>query len=263
VAYWDEIQVVEGRVDYQDLDWQIDMARKNKAEVILSVGKRVPRWPECHIPSWALQLEKEKQDEALLKFVRETVVRYKDEEVVKVWQIENEPFLGSYAKQYCGKLDKNILDKEIALVKEVDFHTPVLITDSGELSFWNAAYSRGDQFGSTFYVYVANNFFEDIRSVMSHNTYRYKLALMKLFHGEKPSYLIEISIEPWLTKPIINTSFSEQLDKMNVRRAKTILKIASQTGFPEQYLWGAEWWYYLKQNGYPELWDYLKEVNKL
>lgn len=263
VAYWDEIQDAEGHLDYRDLDWQIEMARKNKVEVILSVGKRVPRWPECHIPFWALQLEKEKQDEALLKFVRETLVRYKDEEVVKVWQIENEPFLTAYAKQYCGNFDKNILEKEIALVKEVDFNTPVLITDSGELSFWNAAYSRGDQFGSTFYVYVANPIFEDIRSIMSHNSYRYKLALVKLFHGQKPSYLIEISIEPWLTKPIINTAFSEQLMKMNVGRAKTILSIAAQTGFTEQYLWGAEWWYYLKLNGYPELWDYIKEVNKL
>jgi hypothetical protein len=262
VAYWDDIQDADGHLNYQDLDWQIAMAEKYQAEVILAVGKRVPRWPECHIPTWALQLDKEKQDEALLKFVRETVVRYKDKNVVKVWQIENEPFLGSYAKQYCGQLDKNILDKEIALVKENDFNTPVLITDSGELSLWNAAYSRGDQFGSTFYVYVANQVFDDVRSVMSHNSYRYKLDLMSLFHGKKPSYLIEISIEPWLTKPIIQTSFAEQLKKMNISRAKTILDIASQTGFTEQYLWGAEWWYYLKLNGYPELWDYIKNIKK-
>ena len=50
---------------------------------------------------------------------------------------------------------------------------------------------------------------------------------------------------------------------MNVKRAKTVLDIASQTGFTEQYLWGAEWWFYLKLHGKPELWDYIKEVNKL
>ena len=263
VAYWDEIQDQDGHLNYSDLDWQIQMAKKYHVDVILSVGKRVPRWPECHIPDWALQLDKPDQNEALLKFVRETLVRYKDEEVVKVWQIENEPFLSVYAKQYCGQFDVSILDKEIALAKEVDFNTPVLITDSGELSLWNAAYSRGDQFGSTFYVYVANSVFDDVRSMMSHNSYRLKMAIMRLFHGTKPSYLIEISIEPWLTKAITDTSFKEQLSKMNVSRAKTILDIASQTGFTEQYLWGAEWWYYLKLHGHPELWDYIKGVNRL
>lgn len=260
VAYWDQIQDKDGHLDYSDLDWQIQMAKKYHAEVILAVGKRVPRWPECHVPSWALQLDKPAQDEALLKFVRETVMRYKDEEVVKVWQVENEPFFGMYAKQYCGQFDVNILDKEIALVKENDFNTPVLITDSGELSLWNSAFSKGDQFGSTFYVYVANYWFEDVRSIMSHNVYRLKLAIMNFIYGKKPSYLIEISIEPWLTKAITDASFKEQLSKMNVDRAKTILGIASQTGFTEQYLWGAEWWYYLKLNGHPELWDYFKGI---
>jgi hypothetical protein len=31
VAYWDEIQDAEGHLDYHDLDWQIEMAKKNKA----------------------------------------------------------------------------------------------------------------------------------------------------------------------------------------------------------------------------------------
>jgi hypothetical protein len=110
---------------------------------------------------------------------------------------------------------------------------------------------------------VANYFLSDMRSIMSHNSYRLKMALMRLFHGSKPSYLIEISIEPWLTKPIIDTSFKEQLSQMNVERAETILNIASQTGFTEQYLWGAEWWFYLKLHGKPELWDYIKKVNRL
>ena len=35
---------------------------------------------------------------------------------------------------------------------------------------------------------------------------------------------------------------------------------AKQTGFSEYYWWGAEWWYYLKQNGHPEYWDKVKEL---
>lgn len=263
VAYWDDIQTAEGASDFTDLDWQIEMAKKYNLEVILAVGKRVPRWPECHVPYWALEIGKEKQEEAVLKLISETVNRYKDSGVVKVWQVENEPFLTGYAKQYCGKFDKEFLKKEIALVKELDSKTPILITDSGELSLWNKTYPLGDRFGSTFYVYIANNFFEDLKMAWGHNWYRIKMAAMKLLYGEKPSYLIEISVEPWLTKPIIQTPFSEQLQKMNVERLKYILEVSSQTGFTEQYLWGVEWWYYLKTNGYPEIWDYIKGINKI
>jgi hypothetical protein len=261
IAYWDDIQKDEENLDFSVLDWQIEMAKKYNAEIILVVGKRVPRWPECHIPYWALNLKKEIQEEKLLNFIEEVVKRYKDDGAIKVWQVENEPFLTGFAKQYCGVFDKKFLEKEIDLVRQLDSETPILLTDSGELSLWTKAYKRADHFGSTFYVYVANEFFEDVRSFMSHNFYRYKLFLMKLFYGEKPSYFIEVSIEPWLTKPIIQTSFGEQLQKMNVKRAEIILRIASQAGFTEQYLWGPEWWYYLKKNGHPELWDYFSNLH--
>jgi hypothetical protein len=263
VAYWDNIQATEGVYDFTDLDWQIEMAKKYNLKVILAVGKRVPRWPECHVPNWALEVDKEKQEEAVLKLISETVNRYKDSGVVKVWQVENEPFLTGYAKQYCGKFDKEFLEKEIALVKELDPKTPILMTDSGELSLWYEAYKKGDHFGATFYIYVANHFFGDMRMIWGHNWYRVKMSAMKLFFGEKPSYLIEISVEPWLTKPIIQTPISEQLQKMNVERLKYILSISSQTGFTDQYLWGVEWWYYLKVNGHSEIWDYIKGINKI
>jgi len=262
VAYWDEIEKIDGQFDYSQLDWQIDMAEKYNAEIILAIGKRVPRWPECHIPNWVLNLEQDTQDEYLINYVEQIVSKYKDRASIKLWQVENEPFLTSYAKQYCGQFDKNILDKEIKLVKQIDPDTPILLTDSGELGFWFKTYSRADHFGSTFYMYTANNFFDDMRSIMSHNNYLYKRKIMELFYGKKPSYLIEVSIEPWFTKPITSASFAEQLKKMNTERAETIFNITNQTGFTIQYLWGAEWWFFLKQNGYPELWDYIEELNK-
>jgi len=39
------------------------------------------------------------------------------------------------------------------------------------------------------------------------------------------------------------------------------VEFAKKVGFPEIYLWGAEWWYWLKiTQNHPELWDTAKEL---
>jgi hypothetical protein len=263
VAYWDDIEEKENTYDFSDLDWQIAIAEKYNAEVILSVGHRVPRWPECHIPLWARDLETEAQKEKILNFIQTTVERYKDREVIKKWQVENEFFLTSYAKEYCLQdLKADFLKQEIELVNEIDSSRPILLTDSGELSSWRKSYKYGDSFGTTMYLYVANRIFNDIRFPIPASFYNLKLWTWEKVYGKKDSILIELSIEPWLTKPIIQASIYEQLNKMNVDRAETIVNYASKTNFKEQYLWGVEWWYYLKLKSYPDIWDFVKELPK-
>ena len=51
-AYWDEIERQEGSFFWEDLDWQLSEAEKRNVEIVLAVGARLPRWPECHFPSW-------------------------------------------------------------------------------------------------------------------------------------------------------------------------------------------------------------------
>jgi len=45
---------------------------------------------------------------------------------------------------------------------------------------------------------------------------------------------------------IWETTPEEQDKTMNLERFKGIIKYTEQTGFDEAYLWGAEWWYWLK-----------------
>ena len=42
---------------------------------------------------------------------------------------------------------------------------------------------------------------------------------------------------------------------------KETIEYAKKTGFSDYYLWGAEWWWSLKQNGHPEYWEYVKQLN--
>ncbi|HMO78831.1 MAG TPA: cellulase family glycosylhydrolase [Candidatus Paceibacterota bacterium] len=260
VAYWDEIEREQNKYDFSDLDWQIAMAEKYDLEIVLAIGRRVPRWPECHFPQWIYGKSWEKQQDELIDYIRELVNRYKDSPAIKYWQVENEPFLTAYVPQICGsELDKTFLDKEIALVKMLDPTRQIITTDSGNLGLWLGAYKRGDIFGSTFYIYLTNDKVGEIKSGVNHNFYKAKRLISQIFYGKKPTWLIEVSVEPWLVEPIIKTPIDVQLEFMNIDRIEEILQKSAKTNFDEIYLWGIEWWYYLKKNGHPEIWNYMLE----
>ena len=56
VAYWQYLEPEQGSYSFEDLDWQIQEADKRNAQVILAVGRKLPRWPECHVPIWSKDL---------------------------------------------------------------------------------------------------------------------------------------------------------------------------------------------------------------
>jgi hypothetical protein len=261
VAYWDEIQAENSaEMDFSDLDWQIEMSKQyGVEELVVALGQRVPRWPECHVPDWAAGLSKRDRQQSLKEYMTEIVNRYKDEKIITHWQVENEAFFTVYATHICGlEVDEDFIDEEIALVEDLDPTRPIIMTDSGNVGLWGRAYKRGDIFGSTFYVYLLND--GKTRTPLTHNFYKIKDLFWSLVFGEKPVWLIEISVEPWLTTSAVEVPISELRQRLPLDRVKHILEFAEDTGFADQYLWGIEWHYYMKQYGHDEYWNFMKEV---
>jgi len=132
-AHWDFIEGKEENYYFDDLDWQIREAEKREAKIILVIGMKTPRWPECHIPEWAVNLSKEKQQEKILKLVEEIVLRYRESKAIKYWQVENEPFF-SFGE--CPWYDKKLRKTDILWTKpsELSFYTglgiPTIIAPS-------------------------------------------------------------------------------------------------------------------------------------
>lgn len=260
VAYWSEVESQKGVYRFDDLDFQIREAEKRGAEVVLSIGRRLPRWPECHIPSWAAKESWDEQKKDILLYLTKTVEHYKNSSAIKYWQVENEPYLFVYAKENCGDVDREFIAEEVALVKKLDGKRPVMVTDSGNLGLWFPAWRVGDVFGTSVYMYLWNPQLGEIRSFYQPYFYKAKANLMNLFFGGKKSVLIELSLEPWLLEPIISVPLQTQIDRMDISKFHEVLEFARGTGFDEQYLWGVEWWYYMKQHGHPE---YLDEARKI
>ncbi|PIR93355.1 hypothetical protein COT99_01125 [Candidatus Falkowbacteria bacterium CG10_big_fil_rev_8_21_14_0_10_43_10] len=260
-AYWDEIEYKQDIFNFDDLDWQVNEAGKKNAEIILAVGGRLPRWPECHFPGWVEELKDSARQEEILDYISKTVERYKVNSSIAAWQVENEPFLPHFGD--CPKLDAKFLDQEIALVRSLDSR-PVIVTDSGELSVWFLAASRADIFGTTLYRDTySSHLGRYIHYPIPPGFFRLKQNLAEFLSMPKPEEIIviELQAEPWGPKPYYNLTKEERGRTMNLEKFKEILEYSRQAGFREFYLWGIEWWYWEKEvNGDSLLWEEAKKL---
>lgn len=256
-AYWNEYEAVQGKYDFSGLDLMIREAGKRNAEIILAIGQKLPRWPECHIPLWAARLSRQDRNAYFLKFFEEVIKRYRGNEHIRYWQVENEPFL---AFGECMGYDRRLLDVEISRLKALD-DRPVVVTDSGELSIWAPAYSRSDVFGTTMYRTVWNKYTGTFTYPLPPGYFRMKARLMELLYGKKTVIVVELQAEPWNPLSPPDTELGAQERLMNVDIFKEHIEYERAAGFQEVYLWGVEWWYWLKEkHGKPELWDEARKL---
>jgi hypothetical protein len=254
-VYWDLVETQEGQYVFSDIRWQLDEAKKYGADVIIVVGQKVPRWPECAIPEW-VKNDDQKRKGDLLRFINKAIDNLKGYDNIEAWQVENEPFL---AFGVCPKLDVNLLDSEIALVRQKDSSRPIIITDSGELSLWIRAASRADIFGTTMYrtIYKAGLGYFDYP--IGPRFFHFKAWMNKVFSHQENNIVIELQAEPWIAGYTTNQPLEEQFKSMSKEKLVDNVVFARKVGFPEIYLWGVEWWYWLKvEKNQPELWDTAK-----
>ena len=256
-SYWDLIESTEGEYNFEDLDWQIDVAEENNVDVLLVIGMKSPRWPECHIPEWAKGLSKEEQQEKIMDYLEVMILHYKDSVAISTWQVENEPF---FPFGECPWVDKEFLKKEVELVKSLD-DRPIMITDSGEGSFWFSAADIGDVVGTTMYRKVWVWQFETyVTYPFPPVFYGRKANLVDLFYNTEV-LCVELQTEPWGPQLLYDSPLEEQMKTMNLQKFKENIEYAKKTGLRGFYLWGAEWWYWMKEvQGQDGIWDEAKKL---
>lgn len=259
-AHWPMIEPDRDTYNFVELDYQMSRAEEVGADVILAVGRRLPRWPECHVPAWAEGLDWNEQKAQIREQITKVVERYRDSGALAYWQVENEPYLEVFAREHCGELDEAFLKEEIALVRSLDPDHPVLVTDSGNLGTWAGAYKNGDAFGTSVYVHFWNPELGQFRTVLPAWSYRAKERLMRIFFGQRETMLIELSAEPWLLEPVVEVDLETQYSRMDLEKFNDILEYAEETRLEMQYLWGGEWWYWLHTKGQSEMWNRGKQL---
>ena len=258
VAYWDVMEPRPGDFNFRDLDFELREAGARDANVLLVVGMKTPRWPECHIPPWAKALDKKAQQEEIKKLIAAVVARYKTSSAIWAWQVENEPF---FPFGECPWRDDAFLKDEIALVQSIDPVRPVVVSESGEWSLWTRAAGIGDIVGTTLYRRV---FFDPIQSYIIYPFppvfYARKAWIIRTFFGKEPIN-VELQAEPWAHRALPELTDEEIEKTMSIAQFRSNVQFAKDTGLQEFYLWGAEWWYFMKEKrNNPAYWDEAQKV---
>ena len=260
-AYWDETQPEPDKYKFSDLDWQIDEAGKRDIDIILAVGRRLPRWPECHSPRWLNGLTPDEIYSRQIEFVKTVIGRYDRNKNIKVWQIENEPYLGIFGE--CPEFSQKLFSEEIASARELS-QKPILITDSGELSTWvKAAKAGGDILGTTLYRTVHSKQLGYWHYPLPPLFYIFKSWWIRTLFDVDKVIIAELQTESWHTDKnnLMEMTQTEHDRSLSIKKMADNIKFAKRTGMPEVYLWGAEWWYFMKENqNQPGYWEEAKKL---
>lgn len=257
---WNALEKENDIHDFTSLDQQVAEAEANDVKLILVIGMKTGRWPECHTPTWLETIPEAERQTEILEYVKEIVERYKHSQAVEYWQIENEPFLefGDCPQWYYEK-DTSLIEAEVALVKQIDPTRKVIISESGELSDWTTAAEHADIVGVTMYRSTWNGAEETFGinpyTFLAPQFYSAKAAYIKQVY-KKPVISIELQAEPWTAKPLRESRLEIQAQSMNIDLFNENVEFAKQAGLGGYYFWGAEWWYWMNvTHGQPEIWN--------
>ncbi|MBD3380173.1 MAG: hypothetical protein GF408_06905 [Candidatus Omnitrophica bacterium] len=271
-AYWSRIEKKEGVFDFSELDRQIDLAERKKVPVILTVGMKAPRWPEYFIPAWLerkadLPYGRDVSEDSLLRkktleFVTRVVKRYREREIIKVWQVENEPL-----NRFGGRswyIGRDFLEREVDLVRILDGgRRKILLTAATYPNTLLRILARAsvkhdaieeclelcDIIGYNIYPTVGHRlwWFDLYWKTTEPGREKYFTALYeKSLDAGKEPWIVELQAEPWEPGHLVYKKKGHPPSCDPGKAVKAVSEFEN-IGFDTILLWGAEYWLYCLQ----------------
>ena len=278
-AYWSEIEAIKGSYDFSRLDLQIEKAKSRGIAIVLTVGMKAPRWPEYFIPEWVLKNIKLKYAgdvskneylrSATLRFVKEVLNRYKDEDAIICWQVENEPL--DKAGPNLWYIDKAFLREEAALIRNIDKRQRPLMINIATypnkiLRYMNIIFSANnplddaldicDILGLNIYPVIGQRFL-GINMVFnstpdSRNKYIKKIK-EKANANNTPIWITELQAEPWDPGKLVHIDQAQPVTSSPSQIEKYFLELRS-LDINTIFLWGAEYWFFREESFHDISW---------
>ena len=248
VSYWSDMEQTPGHYDFTQLDWEFQKAEAAHAKVILTLGLRQPRWPECHMPGWASTEPTSVWQPQLESFMQAVVQRYQHSPALESYQLENEYFLQGFGT--CTDFSRSRLVSEYDLVKKLDPAHPIIVGRSDNALGIAVGQPQPDEFSISVYrrVWDANLTHRYLEYPFPSWYYAFLAGWQKLV-DHKDMMIGELQAEAWPAngKTIPETTLAEQNKSLNATRLKDTVTFAKATGMRSIDLWGAEYWYYRQQ----------------
>ncbi len=257
VSYWSDMEQTKGTYDFSQLDWQFKDAETSHAKIILTVGLRQPRWPECHAPTWTSSEPASVWQPQLYSFMSAVVERYKNSPALQSYQLENEYFLKGFGG--CTDFSRSRLVSEYNLVMTLDPNHPIIVSRSNNDIGTPIGKPTPDMFSVSIYrrVWDAAVTKRYIQYPYPGWYYGFLAGVQKITTG-KDMMIGELQAEAWPPhgQSITSTSLSEQNKSLDANRLQDTFNFGKSTGMKSIDMWGAEYWYYRMEVLHdPSLWN--------
>lgn len=256
-AYWDRIEPRPSEYDFAETDYMVTEAKKRGAKITMVIGQKTIRVPECYYPSWLDKNNPEAVQTEVNKMLKTVVERYKSEPTIEAWQVENEFLLRSFGDCPTQNLTNQALSNELNTVKSLDPTRPIIITQSDQIG-WPIRGPFADIYGFSMYRWVWGKL-GYYRYPQSGLYNFFKAAVINFYTGQDIK-VHELQAEAW--DRVGNESLSYELSRttMNPIQLYENIEYARQTQIKRIDLWGSEWWYALKEQGHPEMWQAVQRL---
>lgn len=239
MSYWDLHEPEPGTYDFEDLDAQINIIRAHGGSISLCIGIRQPRWPESHLPQWALELPAPERTAAYLRYHQAVIERYKDEPILQSWQLENEFWNRGFGMN--NEFSRSRLRQEFSMLRTAAPAAPVIMSLGNTVGLPLGA-PKPDLFGTTLYLiqYEKGRY---TRTKYGPWYFKLRRNLVRLF-GRRDLIIHELQAEPWGPQANWEMSDEEQNKSMNADQLERAVRFGRDTGMTYMDLWGGEWWYW-------------------
>ena len=253
-VYWSDVESQEGAFSFAAYDEMLAKAEAAGVEVTLVVGMKVPRWPECYIPSWVNEEDEERLHDRVRALLIATIERYRTHKAVTRFQIENEPFL-FFGK--CPKPDAAFLKEEFDLARSLT-SKPLIMTTSGELEPWLHTIPYADEVGFSLYRLVWSPLIGFWAYPVQPSLYTARVKTLQPFVDDV--FVSELQGEPWFFKPSQELSVEDQHQMFSPRMFLQNVSFARRIGVSRVDIWGVEWWLWMRDHGDASLWEQAKSI---
>lgn len=257
--YWDETETTPGVFSFERLEFLLAEAHKRNIPVVLNVGYRVFRYPECHVPEWAKTFSQHELEDAERSYLS-GVVQYLSETSLAVSleaiQIENEA--RNQLQKNCPPIPYTQLESEVKLFREAFPHIPIVLTWAGDFppSDYREYIRYGDIVAVSFFPRRWNHVLHIYDEVFSWGRFSIRHIGRERATAQqqgKRFWISEFEAEPW----------GEEKETATPERLLSYKKLLDSYGGAERvYLWGAEWWAWKAQQGDTTVLEFIKELTK-
>lgn len=278
-VYWSDVEEQPGVYDFSAIDRLLDLSQEAGVAATVTVGMKSQRYPEFWLPTWLRLAANVPPDgvpgdhplveAALFPYLDAAARHLGAHPAVAAIQVENEPFVYSRGHGNGWHIRREFFEREIATVRAADpGRHPIVVSHASWWHVddtWRWILEHADVLAQSVYTKRQRGPWSWLY------IFPYRIGpLTPDLPGQaraaeaagKQLWITELQAEPYERPDIdVRRIPTDEARSFSAAWLEENVTLARRSGATRVYLWGVEWWAYLRAvRGEPELWEAARGI---